>query len=81
MLRAIDGTLALTMTEPEEAIRMMEGVAGVLLRLADTKAEGVYCNDSAMFEMLATVLDDSAAVLSVDNVESFRLTAPSKVDG
>ena len=76
MLRAFNGKVELSMVEKEEAVRMVEGVSGVLLRLADSNKGGEYSTDPAMFEILAAVLDDATAAISADGLDGYRVTPP-----
>lgn len=51
--------------EQERALRAVEGVGCVLDRFAAMQPNGVYVHDSAMFEMLGSVLQDAAATLAI----------------
>ena len=53
----------------EDAFGRIEGVAGVLARLAADDEGGVYATDSAMFDMMSVVLLDAVATLQSDDVE------------
>lgn len=76
MLRAFGGNLEFAMTETEEAVRMIEGVSGVLLRLAESSMGSMYSTDPAMFEMLAAVLDDATATISANGLNGYKVTPP-----
>lgn len=64
MLRRVGRHVTIDL-EQEKALRAVDGVACVLDRLAASKDDAAYAGDSAMFEMLATVLQDSSAALAV----------------
>lgn len=79
MLRAFGSKIELSMVEKGEAVRMVEGVSGVLLRLADSKC-GEYSTDPAMFEMLAAVLDDATAAISADGLDGCKVVRPEDMN-
>lgn len=64
--------------EEEKALRAIEGVGCILDRFSASYDDGAYLHDPAMFETLASVLQDAAATLAISlGSASLDISAPN----